>query len=142
MSEPHIFFRLRSGGVLGVVLGIVGVAAFLVILFFLARATVGSGGGITFFYGEGCPHCAIVEKFFEENKVEQKVTFEKKEVYSNKKNQREMAAHAKTCGLPTDNIGIPFLWTGSKCLVGDTEIIAFFQSALTQLSNSSKSSRQ
>lgn len=130
MSESRILFRLRSGGVLGVVLGIVGVAALLAILFFLARATIGSGGGITFFYGEGCPHCAIVEKFFEDNKVEQKVTFEKKEVYSNKKNQREMAAHAKTCGLPTDNIGIPFLWTGSGCVIGDTEIIDFFRKKL------------
>jgi len=129
MMKPP-FFRLRSGGIQGVILGVVGVVALLAILFFFARASIGGGKGITFFYGDGCPHCAIVEKFFADNKVAQKVTFESKEVYYNKKNQREMAAHAKTCGLPTDNIGVPFLWTGSGCLIGDTDIIAFFQKKL------------
>ncbi|MDD4628679.1 MAG: hypothetical protein PHE68_04795 [Candidatus Peribacteraceae bacterium] len=123
-------FRRRSGGIPGMVLGVVGVVALLAVLFFFARASVGGGKGIIFFFGNGCPHCEIVEKYFADNRVEEKVMFEKKEVYYNKKNQREMAAHAKTCGLPTDNIGVPFLWTGSGCLIGDKDIIDFFQKKL------------
>lgn len=87
---------------------------------------------IVLYYGDGCPHCAIVDEFVKENKVEEKVPHEKKEVYYNKKNADELASRAKTCGLPTNSIGVPFLWDGSQCFIGDKDIINFFKQKIGQ----------
>lgn len=115
-------------------LGIAGVVVFLVAVFFLAHATSGGGGstsdGLILYWGQGCPHCEKVEKFLIDNKVDEKVQITRKEVYYQKGNAREMAKYAKRCGLPTDNIAVPFLWTGQTCLIGDQDIIAFFQKQL------------
>ncbi|MDD2732154.1 MAG: hypothetical protein PHI53_03085 [Candidatus Pacebacteria bacterium] len=81
---------------------------------------------IILFYGDGCPHCAIVEDYIKSNNIKEGLSFEEKEVYNNRKNADELAAKAKICGIPTDYIGVPFLWDGSKCYVGDQEIISFF----------------
>ncbi len=87
-----------------------------------------------FFYGIGCPHCANVEKFFEENKVEEKFQFEKKEIYQDKNNAKILILIAKKrCSLPDDQIGVPFFWTGEKCIVGDQPIIDYFREKLTKL---------
>jgi glutaredoxin len=87
---------------------------------------------IILFYGEGCPHCAIVEKYIEENDIINKVSFAQKEVYHNQSNAKELEEKAKICGLPTDSIGVPFLWDGSTCLVGDQPIIDFFKQRANQ----------
>lgn len=83
---------------------------------------------IILFYGDGCPHCAIVEEYVSENNIESKLLFTKKEVYYNNQNSDELVVKAKICGIPTDSIGVPFLWDGAKCLVGDQDIIEFFKS--------------
>lgn len=83
---------------------------------------------IILFYGNGCPHCALVDEYVSQNGVEAKVPFVKKEVYYNKQNADDLASKAKICGVPTDSIGVPFLWDGSRCLVGDQDIIEFFKS--------------
>jgi len=82
---------------------------------------------IILFYGDGCPHCAIVEEYIEKNRTKDKVPFAQKEVYYNQSNAKELEAKAKVCGLPTDSIGVPFLWDGEKCLIGDQDIIDFFK---------------
>jgi len=82
---------------------------------------------IILFYGEGCPHCAIVEKYLTENKIKDRVTFAQKEIYHNIKNREELKFKAEACGLSLDAIGVPFLWDGEKCLIGDKDIITFFQ---------------
>jgi len=83
--------------------------------------------GIIFFYGDGCPHCAIVEEYIKENKVAEKLAFSQKEVYYNRNNSKELEEKAKICGMSTDSIGVPFLWDGEKCLVGDADIVEFFK---------------
>lgn len=82
---------------------------------------------IVLYYGEGCPHCAKVEEFIKENKIEEKVQFARKEVWYNQINAAELGEKAKICGLKTDTVGVPFLWDGSKCLIGDQDIINFFK---------------
>lgn len=84
-------------------------------------------GGLILFVGDGCPHCAKVEEYLEQNKVKEKMKMEIKEVYKNKNNAELMAEKAQGCGFSLDNLGVPFLWNGSKCLVGDQPIINFFQ---------------
>jgi glutaredoxin len=81
---------------------------------------------IILFYGDGCPHCKIVEEYINENNVQSKISFAQKEVYYNQGNAKELKAKARICGLPTNSIGVPFLWDGEKCYIGDYEIIDFF----------------
>lgn len=82
---------------------------------------------IILFYGDGCPHCAIVEEFIKENKIDEKISFSQKEVYFNKQNSSKLVEKAQICGFDTDSIGVPFLWDGTGCLVGDQDIVEFFK---------------
>lgn len=79
----------------------------------------------TFFYGNTCPHCADVEEWMETNKIEEKIVIAKKEVYENKQNALELESAAKVCNIPTDTIGVPFLFTEGKCIVGTPDIISY-----------------
>ena len=45
---------------------------------------------------------------------------------NNQNNAKELTEKARICGLPTDSIGVPFLWDGEKCFIGDQDIINFF----------------
>jgi len=85
---------------------------------------------ITLFYGDGCPHCEIVEEFIKKNNLKDKISFVQKEVYNDKKNSDDLVAKAKICGIPTNSIGVPFLWDGTKCLVGGKDIIDLFKSLI------------
>jgi glutaredoxin len=87
---------------------------------------------IILFYGDGCPHCAIVEEYISKNKIDDKISLTQKEVYYNQNNSKELEAKAKICGMPTDSIGVPFLWDGSRCIIGDQPIIDFFKLKLSQ----------
>jgi len=80
---------------------------------------------IIFFYGDDCPYCVIVEEYIEENNIEEKMAFERKEVSHNKNNSSDLISKAIICELPANSIGVPFLWDGSKCFVGDQKIIKF-----------------
>lgn len=82
---------------------------------------------IVLFYGEGCPHCANVDKFIEENKIEEKLSFVRKEVFSNAANAKELTKIAQQCELSSSAIGVPFLWDKENCVVGDVNVINFFK---------------
>jgi len=87
---------------------------------------------ITLFYGDGCPHCAIVEDYIKNNNIKERLSFEEKEVYYNQNNAKELEAKAKICGLATDSIGVPFLWDGLKCYVGYQDIINFLNQKINE----------
>jgi len=93
-----------------------------------------SNDSIVFYYGSTCPHCKNVEKYFEDNNVSSKIQFQSKEVYENQANAKELLAVAQKCGLDTSSIGVPFLYAGGKCYIGEQEIIDFFQNKLAALS--------
>lgn len=78
-----------------------------------------------FFYGNTCPHCAEVETWMKENKIEEKISLIKKEVYENQQNAQELAAAAQRCGLSTNSIGVPFLFAEGKCLIGTPDVIDY-----------------
>ncbi|QQS44345.1 hypothetical protein IPM65_01970 [Candidatus Roizmanbacteria bacterium] len=79
-----------------------------------------------FFYGNTCPHCADVEKWMQENKIEEKIEVVKKEVYDNRANSLELSQAAESCGLDTSSIGVPFLFTPEgKCLIGTPDIVGY-----------------
>ena len=119
---------------------------FVIVLFFSVVVLVKNKGGnnlkpenpsnkqseIILFYGDGCPHCAIVEEYIKDNKVKEKIYFVEKEVYYNRGNADELAEKAKKCGLSADSIGVPFLWNGSDCVIGDQLIIEFFEQKINE----------
>lgn len=80
-----------------------------------------------FYYGNTCPHCEDVEEWMRNNDIEAKITIVKKEVYDNYQNSQELTQVAKKCGMPTDSIGVPFLYAEEKCLVGTPDIISYLE---------------
>jgi len=84
---------------------------------------------IVYYYGETCSHCKVVNDFLEANpQVAEKVSFEKKEVWSNKQNASEVARRAKVCGIKPEGMGVPFLYGGDgKCYIGEPDVIGFFK---------------
>jgi glutaredoxin len=77
------------------------------------------------YFGDTCPHCENVEKYIKDNSIDNKIEIERKEVYRNQGNAREMAKKAEQCGLPTGQIGVPFLWDNNQCILGDQPIIEY-----------------
>lgn len=100
------------------------------IYFFINKNSDNNNGdsGIILFYGIGCPHCAVVDEYIKQNNIEEKVSFQKKEALFHPDNWELMIEKASICGLSTstDDIGVPFLWDGSECFMGPTDIINFF----------------
>ncbi|MFH1601656.1 MAG: hypothetical protein ABIB61_01730 [Candidatus Shapirobacteria bacterium] len=93
---------------------------------------------LIFFYGNTCPHCEDVEEWMTENKIEEKIQIVKKEVYDNHANSLELTQAAKSCSLPTDSIGVPFLYTPEgECSIGTPDITAYLISQVKALEQSS-----
>jgi glutaredoxin len=111
------------------------IAAFLIWVFvaYANRPVVGAvkpSAGLTLFYGDTCPHCQKVEAYLNETPGTDKLNVIRLEVYNDKINAQVLAAKAKICKLDTSSIGVPFLWTGETCLVGDGPIIDYFNARL------------
>ena len=103
---------------------------------------VKNNGDPIFYYGNTCHHCADVEEWMKENKLEEKVKVIKKEVYDNRTNAFELSQVAQRCGISTNSIGVPFLYTPEgKCLIGTLDIIDYFSEKLKAASESSTLSK-
>lgn len=98
-------------------------------------------GEIILFYGQECPHCQDLEEWIESNRIKEKVSFQELEVYHNEENLNLLAEKARFCELDENAIGIPFLWTGSGCLVGTDFIQQFFQNNISNQENTSENSQ-
>jgi len=79
------------------------------------------------FYSLSCPHCQTVEQYINDNQIKEKYSFTELEISENQKNSAKLVSIAKDCGYDTNNLGVPFLWTGESCLMGDVAIIDFFK---------------
>jgi len=87
----------------------------------------GSAAEIVLYYGTTCPNCIELDTWIEENKIKEKVVFSHKEIFQNEENRKELLAKAKICGIAEESVGVPFLWTGSACLIGKDNIAKFFE---------------
>jgi glutaredoxin len=86
-----------------------------------------------FFWGDGCPHCQDVKDWMEENSLEEKVEVLSKEVYNNQDNYQEFTARAQSCGLDTQRIGVPFLYTiDGDCLMGSPDVIEYLSAKIAE----------
>jgi len=84
---------------------------------------------IYLFYGEGCPHCGAVEEYFSENDLYSKYPIQKKEIYSNRENAILFTELLDELDYPRTGRGVPLVIVGDKVFLGDTPIIAGFESA-------------
>ena len=80
---------------------------------------------LIFYYGDTCPHCNIVDTYIKDNGISQKLKITQKEVYNNQENADELRDKAQQCGIPINALGVPLLWNGEDCLIGDQSIIDF-----------------
>jgi len=111
------------------IISLICLAVLIGIVLFFGKTMISSGGSkLIIFYSETCPHCKNLEKFLEENKVSEKVSYIEKRVDDSQTNVAELIAKAKSCGIE-NGVGIPFMWDAenSKCVIGDVDIINFFQ---------------
>lgn len=70
-----------------------------------------------FFYGDGCPHCAKEEVFFEKlEKEEENIEIFYYETWKNRENAELLKKVAKKLGVEVG--GVPFLVIGDKTVVG------------------------
>ena len=82
-----------------------------------------------YFWGDGCPHCANVQAFFDTWGKKDQANINKLEVWNNSVNARLMQEKAKDCGIAPSGMGVPFLVTPEgKCISGDEPIIDLFKS--------------
>ena len=91
------------------------------------EAPTADPSAIVYYYGDGCPHCTVVEEFLKANDIASKVSFEKKEVWSNRTNAKELEARAIACGIDPEELGVPFVYGGDgRCYVGEPDAKKFF----------------
>lgn len=81
---------------------------------------------IYFFYGQGCPHCASVEAYFDENNLYEKYPITKKEIYFNRENTVFYNELLESLEVPKEGRGVPTVVIGDKVFIGDTPIIQNF----------------
>ena len=77
--------------------------------------------GVTYFYSSYCPHCVNVDNYLATVKIN--LNFTKLNV-NDSNNQNLLKEKAVICGVSE---GIPFIWDGSSCIVGDINVINFFK---------------
>lgn len=83
---------------------------------------------IIFFYGQGCPHCAKVEEWFQDERIyDEYPTLELREIYFNKMNTTLFNKTMDELGVPVDQRGVPALVMGNVIMVGDVPIIEGFR---------------
>ncbi|MDD2907793.1 MAG: hypothetical protein PHH98_04075 [Candidatus Gracilibacteria bacterium] len=90
-----------------------------------------------FYYGQGCTHCAKVEKYLEGVSGYEKLNIVKKEVYFDDKNRQEMLDDGKRLGLEESSIGVPFFVVNDDGketpIIGDVVIIDYLKTILGEV---------
>lgn len=71
-----------------------------------------------YFHGLTCPNCQELNEWIKQNKIDQKVKYQKLEVYYNKDNAALLEQAAAVCNLPANQIGVPFVYVRGKCYIG------------------------
>jgi hypothetical protein len=104
-------------------------------MIFYVRVTDEYQDSVVLFYGDGCIRCVTVDRFIQDNQIEEKVSFVSLEVFDNQINANILSDRAQFCGVPSNQIGVPFIWDGVKkqCVIGYVDIINFFREKLKQV---------
>ncbi len=88
-------------------------------------------GTYEYYWGNGCPHCAVVQEFFDKWEKKDSIKLKKYEVWYDKSNAKIMEDRFNKCNPvpPKSQMAVPFLVTpDGKCLVGDSPIVEYYKS--------------
>jgi cytochrome c biogenesis protein CcdA/glutaredoxin len=102
---------------------VIGIFLFLVSV----SAALAESSPMIFFYGTGCPHCAIVEKYIEKENLDKRFSIEKREIYFNRDNAVLFNNLLDRLGIASENRGVPAVVYGDRVVIGDAPIIEFLQ---------------
>lgn len=89
---------------------------------------------IIFFWGQGCLHCAKVEKFIQENNLDMSFEIDRREIYFNKENREMFEKICDELQIPINKRGVPMAVINGKCIVGDKPIIDALKAKMKNLS--------
>jgi len=95
----------------------------LLISTFLVNNALAQDSKAILYYGDGCHHCAKVEKFIKDNSFD--VLIERKEIYHDKINAEEFNRVCAEEGIGLMDRGVPFLYADEACFIGDQQIISY-----------------
>ena len=83
---------------------------------------------LIYFHGNGCPHCANVDRWFDQENIFERYPVEDREIYNNRDNALYFNEVLSELGVPLSERGVPALVVGEKLIVGDKPIIDSFYS--------------
>jgi cytochrome c biogenesis protein CcdA/glutaredoxin len=86
---------------------------------------------IIYFHGNGCPHCATVDSWFEQENIFERFPIDDREIYNNKENALYFNEILSNLNIPLSERGVPALVVGNKLIVGDKPIIDSFYAEVT-----------
>lgn len=84
---------------------------------------------ILFFYGQGCPHCAKVEDYFNKQDAYDNYPIAKKEIYNSPDNAAEFNQIMDNLDVPLTKRGVPTIVMGTYYMIGEEEIQKNFMTA-------------
>lgn len=102
---------------------------FFCMLFFVgtvSRVQAQSKPNIYFFYGTGCPHCALAEEFFLKENLYSRYPIDKREIYFNRENALLFNVLMDRLQVPPEGRGVPMVVMGDIVIMGDAPIIDTF----------------
>ena len=99
---------------------LINLVGFILLFSFAFSVSAQEKTELIYFWGDGCPHCANVQAFFDTWEKKDQISLTKLEVWNNRDNASLMAERAKSCNINPSGMGVPFLVTPEgKCLTGD-----------------------
>ena len=108
---------------------LIAIVVIVVLFLFFKPNTYTLPANLTYYWGDGCPHCKTVADFMSSWDKRDVVKIDKKEVWNNTANAKELKARYEYCKIPQSEMGVPLLFTPEgKCYSGDTPIIDYLKS--------------
>ncbi|MFA6098077.1 MAG: cytochrome c biogenesis CcdA family protein [Patescibacteria group bacterium] len=100
---------------------------------FMAPSKAQTKPGMILYFGQGCPHCAVVEQYIQDNKLDDTFSIIRKEVYSNSQNAQELTQYFIENNVPSEQQGVPFAVISGHYYVGDGPIISALENPSNQI---------
>jgi glutaredoxin len=86
---------------------------------------------IVIFSSLACSFCKDVEEWVEENKADEMLDLQIKEVSQNQQYADQLTQAAIDCGIDSRRVGVPFMYAHGECFIGKIDIIEYLQLQLS-----------
>ena len=90
------------------------------------------------FWGRGCPHCGIVNDFIKKHNLDNLLSLDHKEIYTNPENAQEFNRICEEHSIGLLDRGVPMMYTEGQCIIGDQPIIKYLDQKLAGLESDSQ----